>query len=165
MLHRAGCTRALCRYPHYSIELALPPLIQCGCSGGSTSCPKDEMKQTGVINRRLRSEIKTDRRREQNKQGQPRFDQLGNVEHPASRRFATARSRRASRAMNRGGFHAATCCGAPGDGALPSCRCETRQQIAEMLMPKHSMLAPTATCVVAISAALLLQIVQPPSAS
>src|SRR6266404_931559 len=34
-----------------------------------------------------------------------------------------------------------------------------------MLTPKHSMPAPTATCVVAISAALLLQIVHAPSVS
>src|SRR5206468_8844263 len=39
-----------------------------------------------------------------------------------------------------------------------------RQQIAEMLTPKDSMVAPTATCAVATSAALLLQIVQAPSA-
>ena len=39
-----------------------------------------------------------------------------------------------------------------------------RQQLAEMLTPKDSMTAPTATCAVATSAALLLQIVQAPSA-
>jgi hypothetical protein len=67
--------------------------------------------------------------------------------------------------MNRADFHAATSCGASGDRALLRSGCEIRQQIAEMLTPKHSMLAPTATCAVAISAALLLQIVQAPSAS
>src|SRR5207247_8009038 len=44
------------------------------------------------------------------------------------------------------------------------CPCKIRQQIAQMLTPKDSMVAPTATCAVATSAALLLQIVQDPSA-
>jgi hypothetical protein len=42
---------------------------------------------------------------------------------------------------------------------------EMRQQMAEILTPKDSMIAPTATCAVAMSAALLLQIVQAPSVS
>src|SRR5205085_12270696 len=62
-------------------------------------------------------------------------------------------------------FHAGTAalCGAPGGRALSSAPCEIRQQIALMLTPKDSMIAPTATCAVAISAALLLQITQAPS--
>src|SRR5205809_4807703 len=44
------------------------------------------------------------------------------------------------------------------------CPCKIRQQIAQMLTPKDSMVAPTATCAVATSAALLLQMVQDPSA-
>ena len=38
-----------------------------------------------------------------------------------------------------------------------------REQIAQALTPNDNMIAPTATCVVATSAALLLQIVHAPS--
>src|ERR1700704_6186046 len=75
--------------------------------------------------------------------------------------------------FERGSFHAATgsLCGAAGSEpgwhsrVLPTLVFEMRQQIAEMLTPKDSMIAPTATCAVAMSAALLLQIVQAPSVS
>src|SRR5262249_52237167 len=53
--------------------------------------------------------------------------------------------------------------GAPGGCALPSCVWDVLQQIALMLTPKDSITAPSATCAVAISAALLLQITQAPS--
>src|SRR5213080_5598313 len=74
--------------------------------------------------------------------------------------------------FERGGFHAATgsLCGAAGSEpgwhsrVPPKFIVEMRQQMAEILTPKDSMIAPTATCAVAISAALLLQMVQAPSA-
>src|SRR6184192_2147047 len=68
--------------------------------------------------------------------------------------------------FERGRFHAETgsLWGAPGGRALPICFCEIRQQIAETLTPKDSMTAPSATCAVATSAALLLQMIQAPSA-
>src|SRR5437868_7196458 len=71
---------------------------------------------------------------------------------------------RESRIFDRDDLHAGTCFGAPGGRALPTVLCEIRQQIEEMLTPKDSMTAPRATCAVATSAALLLQIVQAPSA-
>src|SRR5437660_8474060 len=70
---------------------------------------------------------------------------------------------RESRIFDRDDLHAGTCFGAPGGRALPTVLCEIRQQIAEMLTPKDSMTAPRATCAVATSAALSLQIVQAPS--
>src|SRR5438046_9083281 len=68
--------------------------------------------------------------------------------------------------MNHSGFHTET---APSDsnvviaGLSLRCPCKILQQIAQMLTPKDSMVAPTATCAVATSAALLLQMVQAPS--
>src|SRR5947199_2228111 len=69
--------------------------------------------------------------------------------------------------MKHSGFHTET---APSDSNVViarlslRCPCKIRQQIAQMLTPKDSMIAPTATCAVATSAALLLQMVQAPSA-
>src|SRR5205823_9153404 len=119
------------------------------------------MEQCHVIDWRFRSEIKADRRCEKNKQRQSRLDQLGEIANNMTARW------RKIRIFKRGRFHARTGSlrGAPDPAAAgrPSALCEIRQQIAEMLTPKDSMTAPRATCAVATSAALLLQIVQAPS--
>src|SRR5438876_1309803 len=103
-------------------------------------------------------------------QCESRFEQLGEIKHATTHRFAISRSSfNLSRVANHSVFHATTCCGASDGsepdwhGALSSRRCEIRRQIALMLTPKDSMIAPTATCAVATSAALLLQIVHAPS--
>src|SRR6516225_3894309 len=67
------------------------------------------------------------------------------------------------RIFERGCFHAGIGRARP-PGAACRDTAKIRQQIAEMLTPKDSMTAPSATCAVATSAALLLQIVQAPSA-
>src|SRR5207249_12308169 len=87
----------------------------------------------------------------------------------------SSRKRAFHRILGCGGFHGSsgatggralplTISGATGCRALPVPTCEIRQQIAEILTPKDSMIAPSATCAVAISAALFLQIIQAPSA-
>src|SRR5438874_10856638 len=115
------------------------------------------MKECHVIDWRFRSEIKTDRSRKQNKQRQSRLDKLGEIGNDTIARH------RKIRIFKRGRFHAGTCFCAPGGRAPSNCACEVRQQIAEMVTPKDSMTAPRATCAVATSAALLLQIVHAPS--
>src|SRR5205809_205559 len=74
--------------------------------------------------------------------------------------------RRNRRILDRGRFHARTdwLRGALSACAVPIANCKRRRQIALILTPKDSMTAPSATCAVATSAALLLQMTQPPRA-
>src|SRR5439155_2316151 len=151
---------------HERVQLAFPPLVERGRTGRGRCRSKDNVKKRYVIDGRFRSEIKTGRRREQNEQSEPRLDQFGEIRsQPRSRG-------RKIRVLDfeRGGFHATNLpvfpnAGAPSPVAAgrPTCRYEIRQQIAEMLTPKDSIIAPNATCAVATSAALLLQMVQAPS--
>jgi hypothetical protein len=71
---------------------------RCACCGGG--CSKNNMKQCHVVDRRFRSEIKTDRRRNQHKQCQSRFDELGEIGND------TIARRRKIRIFKRGRFHA-----------------------------------------------------------
>src|SRR5947199_5496868 len=138
-----------------------PPLIEHRCACGSGRRSEDDMEQCHVIDWRFRSEIKADRRCEQNKQRQSRLHQLGEIANDTIARCSKIRI------FKRGRFHAGTCLGTPrpAAGGRPSALSEIRQQIPEMLTPKDSMTAPRATCAVATSAALLLQIVHAPSAT
>src|SRR5437870_2620971 len=119
------------------------------------------MKKCAVIDWRLRSEIKTNGTRKQHQERQSRFDKLREISNDT-----IARSRKI-RPFNRRCLHAETgsLYGAPGPATAgrPTSPCEMSREIAEMLTPKDSMTAPSATCAVATSAALLLQIVQAPS--
>src|SRR5439155_23126933 len=137
-------------------EPALPPLVKRGCARRRRRRSKDNMKKCDVINRRFCSEVKADRSREQHQQSKARLDQFGEIRRDPPWRRCEIRIL----GFDRGSFHVRTGspCGAPGGRALPNVGCKIRQQLAEMLTPKDSMTAPTATCAVATSAALLLQI-------
>src|SRR6266852_3911258 len=123
------------------------------------------MKKSRITDRISGAEIKTDRGREQNQKRQARFDQFGKIGNSAKARpLAVSRNSR-DFTINRRRFHVTSAPPALNlvvdlSTARP---CKIRQQIAQLLTPKDSMIAPTATCAVAISAALLLQIVQAPS--
>src|SRR5438128_2713860 len=120
------------------------------------------MKERVKINRTLRTEIKTDRRRQKNKQSKARLDQLDEIpNHATSRRCDALNSGRGR--FHRRSFHVARASFAFIVDVSFRCACKIRQTIAQMLTPKDSMAAPIATCAVATSAALLLQIVQAPS--
>src|SRR5256885_16402575 len=130
---------------HHRVQFALPPLIERCCASRRRRRSKNSVQKRGVINWILRAEIKTHRCREQNQQRQPRFhqlDQIANESRPSVSNFGLSRfdCRRFHRFL-----------------VFKIC-----EQIAHALTPNDNMIAPTATCAVAISAALLLQIVHAP---
>src|SRR5205814_3149124 len=143
---------------HERVRSAFPPLIQRGCACRRCGGPEDGLKERLIIDRRLRSEIKAHCGRYQYKQRQSRFDEFSEIAHEVRARGNDGR------VIDYRRFHAGigfgALCGRPRSVSL----CEIRQQIALMLTPKDSITAPSATCAVAISAALLLQITQAPSA-
>src|SRR6266496_2008499 len=152
---------------HERVELAFPPLVERGRAGCCRCRSKDNVKKRYVIDGRFRAKIKTHRSRKQHEQSEPRLDQFGEIRSQPPSRGHKIRVLD----FERGGFHATNLPVFPNAGAAGPAvagrstrRYETCQQIAEMLTPKDSMIAPTATCAVATSAALLLQIVQAPSA-
>ena len=125
------------------------------------------MKKSRITDRIFSAEIKTDRGREQNQKRQARFDQLGEIGNRSKTRPLPICQNGSDFAINRGRFHVTS---APLASNLAvdlstAHLCKIRQLIAQLLTPKDSMIAPTATCAVAMSAALLLQIVQAPSVS
>src|SRR5207237_8432230 len=106
----------------------------------------------------LRSERNAACGRYQYQQREPRVDKFSEIAHEVGARG------RDCRVVGYRRFHAGIGFGALGGRARSVSFCEIRQQIALMLTPKDSITAPNATCAVAISAALLLQITQAPSA-
>src|SRR6266404_831448 len=125
------------------------------------------MKKPQIIDRIFGAEIKTDRGCEQNQEREARFDQLGKIGKRTTARPPTVCRNGRYFTINRSRFHVTL---APLASKLVVDLSTARaykicQQIAQLLTPKDSMVAPIATCAVAISAALLLQIVQAPRAS
>src|SRR6266508_4156417 len=146
---------------HQRIESAFPPLVKRGCARRGRRSSKDNVKKRDVIDGRFCPEIITNSGREQHKQSEPRLDQFGEIRSDPPSRECEIRIL----GFERGSLHADRgICRARPPGAPHRETARIRQQLAEMLTPKDSMTAPTATCAVATSAALLLQIVQAPSA-
>src|SRR6478672_11879742 len=116
---------------HQRVGPAFPPLIESGCACRRCCSTENRVKESAVINRRLRSEIKPHCRRKQDKQRQSRFDELSEVTNEAA-------TRRKSWIFKRCRLHARTgwLRGAPGGRALPISNCEIRQQVALILTPK-----------------------------
>src|SRR5437762_4917086 len=128
------------------------------------------MKKAGVISRAPRAHVITHRGCEQNKQSEPRLDQFRVVGSKAIGRATASRCCNIGlgNSLDNSRLHTIAAPFTSNPGAVDFLRprsCKARQQIAEMLTPKHSMIAPTATCAVAMSAALLLQITQAPRVS
>src|SRR4051812_21408417 len=119
----------------------LPPLIQCSRSRGGCGSSQHDVQKRGDIDWRSCRNIESDSGCQQHKQCEPCLDQFGNV----ACEFATQVGGLVGR--ERGCFHI---------------RASSLRLSEETTTPSESMIAPTATCVVATSAALLLQIVQAP---
>ncbi len=60
------------------VELVFPPLVERGGAGRSRSRSQNCVQQRGPIDRTFRTQIKTNRCCQQNKQRQSRFHQLAN---------------------------------------------------------------------------------------
>src|SRR5438874_8930108 len=120
------------------------------------------MKQAGEINRAACPKIEPDRSRNENEKCQAGFYQLREIRQTTGRESA---GKPDLIALETGCFHTLTgsslhwC-----DGGILVAVCCFKQN-AQIATPKANIVAPTATCAVAMSAALLLQIVQAPSAS
>src|SRR5438874_2841357 len=125
------------------------------------------MKKLQITDWTFGAEIKADRGREQNQERQARFDQLGKIRNRAKAQPLPVCRNGREFTINGRRFHVTSAPLALNlvvDLSTVRPR-KIRRQIAQLLTPKDSMVAPTATCAVAISAALLLQIVQAPSVS
>src|SRR5439155_20077839 len=121
---------------------AFPHKHERKSNGGCRGSSKKNVKQHHVVDRRLRSKIKTNRGCNQNKQCQSRYDEHSQIgKEPIARRRKIGISKR-------GRFHAEarSPCSVRGSEpdlycrTLSTCPCEIRQQIAEMLTPKDSMI-------------------------
>ena len=120
------------------------------------------MKQAGEIDRAACPKIETDCGRDENEKRQPRFYELRNIGQ-TTRRESAGKVDLVTLETDR--FHALTGSSLDRrDSGISVAVCCFRQN-AEIATPKANIVAPTATCAVAMSAALLLQIVQAPSAS
>src|SRR5205085_10059774 len=122
------------------------------------------MEKSREIYRPGRAKVVADGGRQQDKKRQSSFDEFGEVRQETPASDGSDRGidlRRNGRAFHDTGLSIETD-EWRGDLARFNPR-RRRRQIAESATPSAHLVAPTATCVVALSAALLHQLTQPPS--
>src|SRR5215471_7578451 len=97
--HSPGGQRPAFSTMHERVGPPFPPLIESSCACRRCCSTENRVKESAVINRRFRSEIKAHCRRKQDKQRQSRFDELSEVTNEAATR------RRNRRVFNCCRFH------------------------------------------------------------